>query len=67
VFFAGENIGEKPRETIFILPKRFEADCDKDQPDKFKTFCYDLVSSIMKSLWDFKAEVDRFCDADEVV
>ena len=53
VFFAGENLGDKPRETVFIVPKRFEADCSKPDAEKFKKFCFDLVSleSGQEPLW----------------
>ena len=46
VFFAGDNPGDPPRFAIFVVPKRFPMNCDRD-PEVIKAEakkeCFDLV------------------------
>merc|ERR1712062_647325 len=46
VFYAGDEPGDVPRFTVFVLPKRFEMDCAKDpeeQKAEAKKECTELV------------------------
>ena len=49
MFYAGDEPGDVPRFTVFVLPKRFEMDCAKDpeeQKAEAKKECTDLVSHL---------------------
>ena len=45
VFYAGDNVGDKPRLKVFIIPKRFPTDCSDPKPEEYKDFCVALVST----------------------
>ncbi len=42
IFFSG-NQGTSPRAKIFVLPKKFPADCDKPRVDVYNSTCHELV------------------------
>ena len=49
VFFAGDNPGDAPRFTIFVIPKRFGMNCDRDAgvvKEEARQECFDLVSQL---------------------
>merc|ERR1712038_1484670 len=50
VFYAGDEPGDVPRFTVFVLPKRFEMDCAKDpeeQKAEAKKECTELFRVIL--------------------
>merc|ERR1711994_434580 len=50
VFYAGDEPGDVPRFTVFVLPKRFEMDCAKDpeeQTAEAKKECTELFRVIL--------------------
>ncbi len=47
VFFAGKP-NEKPRLKIFVVPKRFRADCSAPEPEVYSNRCYSLVYRILQ-------------------
>lgn len=54
VFYAGDEPGDVPRFTVFVLPKRFEMDCAKDpeeQKAEAKKECTELVSHLEFGLY----------------
>lgn len=46
IFFAGDKPNDKPREVIFILPKRFPTDCSTVKQDEVKEFCLSLFKRL---------------------
>jgi hypothetical protein len=45
IFFAGDKLNDKPREVLFIIPKRFPTDCSTVNQEDVKEFCLNLVRS----------------------
>ena len=53
VFFAGEELGDPPIETIMVLPRRFEMDCSQSpakQQEIGKKECFDLFRIITSKI-----------------
>ena len=47
VFFAGDELNDAPRLTIFVVPKRFPMECSKDKnalKAEAKEECVEFVS-----------------------
>lgn len=51
LFFAGEA-GAKPKETLYILPKLFPAECPADDKgdQSFNTFCTNIFNKMSKKI-----------------
>ena len=47
IFFAGDNLNDKPRGVLFIIPKRFPTDCSTVKNEDVKTFCLNLVLTLI--------------------
>ncbi|KAI9553227.1 hypothetical protein GHT06_021123 [Daphnia sinensis] len=52
IFFAG-NPGTPPRAKIFILPKKFPADCNAPRVDTYNGTCYEVMRKGLKE-WNFE-------------
>jgi hypothetical protein len=50
LFFAGDK-GEKPKETLYIIPKLFPAaDCSNPDQDSFNAFCTKIFNQLSKKI-----------------
>lgn len=46
IFFAGDTLNDKPREVVYILPKRFPTDCGSVKQEEVKAFCLNLFKRL---------------------
>ena len=52
IFFAGDKLNDKPREVLFIIPKRFPMDCATVKQEDVKAFCLNLVTFTFEIRYD---------------